>query len=48
MNRQPADIPDHIWGAWTSPENYFMDNEISASQAAQVLRQRIAEYRKNN
>lgn len=38
---RPPEITVDEWEMLTSPENYYMDGEVSRSQADQIFRQRV-------
>lgn len=41
MTRPPEITPDE-WDMLTSPENYYMDGEVSRAQADRIFRQRVS------
>lgn len=41
-NVRPEGVPELEWELITSPENYYMDGEVSREQADAVFQQRAA------
>lgn len=42
MMRKPKEITDDEWESLTSPENYYMDWEVSRAQAEQIFQRKVA------
>ena len=40
--RKPKEITDAEWESLTSPENYYMDGEVSRAQADQIFQRKVA------
>jgi hypothetical protein len=43
MMPRPPEITEEEWEALTSPENYFMDGEVSQQEADRLFIQRVEE-----